>query len=93
MKEAFDRLPLLIADRLNLLIDAANGLGEDSLAGAMPTGIKDGHTLAELMKELKDGGAASYITVFGTALSTYLGDLRYDLDRVMDALGIEREVG
>lgn len=91
MKRAFDRLPSAVAERFNLLMEDVEGVGENSLAGAIPTGISDGHTLSRLFSDLTDGSAAAYIKVMELPLISYLVSLREDLDRVMDTLGIERE--
>ena len=72
MKAAFDRLPLYIIERFNSLIDDIHGEGNDSLSGAMPTGIYDGHTLSDLFRDLTDGSASAYIHVAGKALGEAL---------------------
>lgn len=63
MKEAFDRLPRLIAERLNSLIDDVHSSGEGSVSAAIPTGISDGHTLAQLFSDIISGAFASYLRV------------------------------
>ena len=52
MKEAFDRLPLFIIERYNMLLADVSSLGEDSLAAAIPTDIKDKHTLKDLFDDV-----------------------------------------
>lgn len=89
MKAAFDRLPALVAERLNLLIDAIQAVGEDSLASAIPTGIAEGHTLNDLFVDVESGDLASYISVHGTTLAIYLATLRHDLDACMALIGVE----
>lgn len=89
LKSAFDRLPLLIAERLNLLLDAVGSVGEDSLAFAIPTEISEGHTLGDLLLDVKSGDFASYLSVQGTTLAVYLAGMRRDLDLIMAKLGIE----
>ncbi len=75
LKERFDRLPRLIADRLNQLLDALkvmpdlDDLSGGSAAESMLTGMfpetRAGHTFAELFRELLDGSAAAYLGVGG----------------------------
>ena len=75
LKAAFDRLPLLIAERFNALLDDITAYGDDSLSGAIPTGIKDGHTLASLFSDIKSGVIADYLTVGGESLTAALFSL------------------
>ena len=75
IKAAFDRLPLYIIERFNLLLDDISATGQDSIASAIPTGIKDGHTLENLFLDLRNGNAASYIKVSGVSLASYLAQL------------------
>lgn len=60
VKEAFDKLPKLVANRLNELIrtiiSTTDGrLNADSLAGMMQTGLREGHTLYDLLLEIANG--------------------------------------
>ena len=71
MKAAFDKLPLFIAARLNSLIDDLTSEGEGSAAASMPTGIKEGHTLAALFSDLTSGELATYLAIDGTSLLEY----------------------
>ncbi len=75
MKAAFDRLPLLIIERYNLLIDDIKSTGEDSLAKEIATGIEDGHTLAQLFADISNGNLAAYLTVGEVTLLTRLTKL------------------
>ena len=75
MKEAFDKLPLYIVERYNELIADVSELGEDSLAAAIPTGIRDGHTLNDLFLDLASGGIAGYLTFLGKSLSEHISTL------------------
>ena len=75
MKAAFDRLPLYIIARFNALIDDIESASDDSVAGAIPTGISEGHTLAALFSDIRSGALASYLDVGGTALAMRLAEL------------------
>lgn len=79
MKAAFDKLPLLLAERYNLLLEDVCALGEDSLAGAVPTGLSEEHTLSELFTDIKNGNLATYLTVGQKTLYSIL-------DRLMKAV-------
>jgi len=68
MKAAFDKLPLLLVERYNRLLDDVSLLGEGSVASEIPTGLDEDHTLSELFSDIKNGNLASYITVGGYTL-------------------------
>lgn len=68
MKAAFDMLPLFIIARFNSLIDDIHDTGDGSLAAAVPTGLKEGHTLSKLFTDITSGELASYLTVADTTL-------------------------
>ena len=91
MKEAFDRLPLFIVEWLNSLIGDVEAIGEDSLAGAIRTGIKDSHTLCNLFDDVLSGELAAYLTVHGASLATYLAELRSDIDFIKKKLDLDTE--
>ncbi|MBQ8720370.1 MAG: hypothetical protein IJY65_04995 [Clostridia bacterium] len=61
MKAAFDKLPLLIIERFNSLLDDLTASGEGSLVEEILTGIKEGHTLARLFSDVTDGSFAEYL--------------------------------
>lgn len=69
VKAAFDRLPLYVIEKFNSLIDDLTALGEGSLIASMPTGISDGHTIADLIEDVKSGNFATYLNVDGRTLS------------------------
>ena len=82
MKEAFDRLPLYIMDRLNSLLDDINSTGETSLAGAVKTDIYEGHTLSRLFSDLVNGEAAGYVKVLGMSLAECIAELRDNIKEI-----------
>ena len=80
LRAAFDRLPLLVAERLNALIDSAGLYAEeeakDTLASLIATGIMEGHSLSDLFAEIKSGDLARYLSVDGErALSEALAEI------------------
>lgn len=97
MKEAFDKLPMFIIEQFNALIGDVYALGEDSLAGAIPTGIKDGHTLKDLFTDIKNGELASYLFTSEQSLSTHVLQIKEEirelsarLDEVVSSLKEEK---
>ena len=72
MKSAFDRLSLFIIERFNSLIADVEAIGEESLAGSMPTGISHGHTLYQLFSDIASGALAGYLNVGGSTLAARL---------------------
>ena len=73
MKEAFDKLPLFIIDRLNSLIDDITSGG---VADELLTRLKDGHTLTNLFSDITSGELAGYLKVLGMTLNDAILDLR-----------------
>ena len=75
MKSAFDRLPILLAERYNSLIEDAEALGEGSLASSIPTGIVDEHTLSDLFSDVGNGNLAAYLKVGDESLYSIINRL------------------
>ena len=86
MKDAFDRLPLYVIEKYNDLIADIGRLGKESLAGAMPTGIKEGHTVADLCDDVASGALATYLTFLGKSLSEHVAELYRELDEISKTL-------
>ena len=86
MKEAFDRLPLFIIERFNALLEDVSAIGEDSLAAAMKTGIRDGHTLSELFSDVTDGALAGYLIIGEKSLACHLLQIREDISELKAAV-------
>ena len=80
MKEAFDKLPLYIIERYNELIEDVTDVGDDSLAAAIPSGIKEGHTLRDLFADVKSGELAAHLTVLGKSLLSHVLSLYSEID-------------
>lgn len=80
MKEAFDKLPTHIVDRLNSLID---DITSGDVCDAIPTGIEGAPVLAELLGAFVSGTLASLIKFRDTTLTAYLETLRADVDRLI----------
>ncbi len=82
MKAAFDKLPLFIIERLNMLIDDITAEPSESISSAMLTGIAEGHTLFKLFSDIKDGTAAGYFAVGTESLATALASIKERLTRL-----------
>ena len=87
MKEAFDRLPMLAITRLNELID---DITTGQITNAIPVFVSDNiSTLEELIEGIEDGNLAGAIMVLGAPLSTCIGKILLDIDKIKKTLGIE----
>lgn len=82
MKEAFDRLPLLIIERFNRLVDDITRLGDTSLSSSVPTGIYEGHTLGRLFSDITDGEAAGYIRVYDMSLAECIAEMKSNIEEI-----------
>ena len=88
MKAAFDRLPRLVAERLNsLLLD----IDEGEILEAIPTGIAAAPTIKALVESLESEKLASIIAVFGMPLNAFLLQLRSDVDELMQTKTVTEE--
>lgn len=76
MKAAFDRLPLLILERLNSLLDDISAVGEDSVLGAIKTGFDGDHSLYDLMCDIKNGNFASYLMLCEKSLYAEIAEIK-----------------
>lgn len=86
MREAFDKLSLLIIERYNMLIDDIQAEGEDSIANSIQLG--SGISLMQFVLAFAEGSALAYIPMGDISLYQYLLRMRNDLDECMSALGI-----
>ena len=85
MKAAFDRLPMYIISRFNELIDDVGREGEGGLAAEIPTGIKDSHTLADMMADVTTGAFSAYLTVLGAPLTEAISSLREKMAEISES--------
>ena len=88
LKAAFDALPLYIIEKFNSLIDDLTTEGEDGILADILTGIKSGHTLRDMLSDIKNGDFVSYLTVGDLTLGEYLAKMKTDLDKVALKVGI-----
>lgn len=86
MKAAFDKLPLYIIERYNELISDVIRTGDDSLAAAIPSGIKDGHSLYTLFEDVRTGELATYFSFLGKSLLAHIITLYAEIDKLKTAI-------
>ena len=82
MKAAFDRLPLFIIERFNLLIEDLCAVGQDSIAAEIKTGIGDHHSLNDLFSDIQNGNILSYLSAGDCSLAMLLADIQERLTRL-----------
>jgi hypothetical protein len=93
MKEAFDKLPLYIIEHYNALIGDVHSFGENSLASAVPSGIKDGHTLHNLFEDIKSGELAAYFGILGKSLLSHLITIYAEIDALKNKIEVAESKG
>ena len=82
IKAAFDRLPLFIIEMFNHLISDIESVGEESLTGSIKTGIADGHTLYDMLCDIRNGDFISYVKTDGGTLESELSEIKERLRRL-----------
>lgn len=83
MKAAFDRLPLFIIERLNAIIDYVKSETLcDSIANDIRTEIADGHTLAEMLRDIPSGEFSDYLMVGTETLSEKISQTELSLSEL-----------
>ena len=79
MKEAFDKLPLFIIERLNALIEYLTRDDEESYLSSFKTGVNENHSLRELISDVTSGELSFYLMVDGKALSERIAIIESDI--------------
>ncbi len=77
LKAAFDKLPELIAARLNTLIDDIN---DGSLTSALPTGLTSPKTLGDFFLAMSTQTLADLILIDGISLREILENMQEEID-------------
>lgn len=80
MKMAFDKLPLIIIDRFNTLLDDIRRTDEDALIASIPTGIAPEHSLQKMMLEIPSGEFAGYLKVGEESLATAIANIYAEIE-------------
>lgn len=86
MKEAFDKLPMLVIDRFNTLLDDIRRSDEEGLTAAIPTGIYTGHSLQNMLLEIPSGEFAGYLKVGDESLASAIANIYQQLNALKDFL-------
>jgi hypothetical protein len=86
MKEAFDKLPLFIIEKFNMLLDDILSDSDDSIKDAIPTGIKENHSLKNLFSDITDGSFSEYLSVADKSLAQHIEGLSNDIQKIKLAL-------
>lgn len=89
MKAAFDALPILIAERLNLLLDDISAQHGSGITSSIKSGIDTTHTLKDMLDDVKNGNFIAYTKAPSGTLLEYIMNLRRDVNKLANALGIE----
>ena len=75
MKQAFDKLPLYLVDHFNSLIDDLRGDDGGSVTDTIQSEIFPGHTLRDMLRDVKSGEFASYLNILGKPLSVHSAEI------------------
>lgn len=87
MKAAFDKLPLLIIERFNSLID---DIESGEILKSIPTSeLAEIETLFSLITGIKSGELANALTVLGSPLATVIAQILSDISEIKKKVGME----
>ena len=89
MKEAFDKLPLYVMERLNSLIGDIEAEGAGGVCESIKTNMFEGHSLKDFFNDFLLGTAAGYMGIYDTNLLEYLTKIREDVDKIAKELNVE----
>ena len=89
LREAFDKLPRLLAERFNALLESLGlykeGEALESFAEVLATGLSEGHSLADLFSDIQSGALCEYMSADGErTLAEVLASLS---ERIFSLLG------
>lgn len=91
LKAAFDAMPIMIAERINSLIDDITAEHGSSVTNAIKTGLDAEHTLKDLFEDIKNGNFLTYLTAPSGTVAEYLLKLREDIDALTSFVGMTFE--
>ena len=80
MKAAFDKLPLLIIDKYNKLIDDIKRTDSDAITAAIPTNIYTGHSLQAMLYDIPNGEFAGYLKVGDESLANTIANINSEIE-------------
>ncbi len=87
LKEAFDRLPMLLIERFNSLLADIGRQGTGSLADSILTGLESGHTLTGFFEDVKSGTLSTYLSVGDRSLFDRLTEMAETLNTLVLLMG------
>ena len=89
LKKRMDAPLELFRDKLNALVAFLLGEGDDSAVAHISTGIKEGHTISQMLKDIISESAefASYLSVCEKSLLKKLEGIDLSLERMGEELG------
>lgn len=87
LKEAFDRLPMLLIERFNSLLADIGRQGTGSLADSILTGLESGHTLARFFEDVRSGTLSTYLSVGDQSLFKRLTEMAETLNTMVLLMG------
>ena len=80
MKAAFDKLPLLLIDRYNKLIDDIKRTDSEAITASIPTNIYTGHNLQTMLYEIPTGEFAGYLKVGNDSLANTIANINSEIE-------------
>ena len=86
IRAAFDKLPLFIIEMFNKLIEDIESVGEESLAGSIKTELSEGHTLYQMLRDIKNGDFASYMKTSEGTLESELSEIKERLRKLEETI-------
>ena len=75
LKQSFDRLPLLLTERFNALLDDIAATPSESISTIIKTGISN-RTLYNMFVDITSGSFASYMKVNGKSLYEEINNIK-----------------
>ena len=88
MKAAFDKLPLIIIEQFNNLLDDITRTDEEAITASIPTSIYVGHSLKKMLSEIPNGEFAGYLKVGDKTLANAIADIYDEIALIKSVLNL-----